>query len=110
MHRDLPPNWMLVKAGLFVVLATLAAGFLLWQDPSWTTAMCVTALMWSSCRAYYFLFHALQNWIDPRFRYTGLLDLMRAWRARHTSRWSRWPTSPRWADGDEPKHTGEPRN
>ncbi len=73
---DLSPRWMLVKAGLFLALASLAAAFLLWQNPDWTTAACLGALTWGACRAYYFLFHAIQHWIDPRFRFRGLVDAL----------------------------------
>ena len=80
---DLSPRWMFVKAALFVVIGLLSAGFLLWQNPSWATAACLCALVWASARAYYFLFHAVQHWIDPDFRYRGLLDLCtRPWRRR----------------------------
>src|SRR5262245_11979105 len=77
MSHDLSPPWMFVKVALFAVIALLAGGCLLWQNPTWTTAACVLALTWAACRAYYFLFHVLQHWIDPTFRFTGLIDLLR---------------------------------
>ena len=75
---------MVVKAGLFLLVGGLAAAFLLAQHPTWTTAACVASLGWASARAYYFAFHVLQHWIDPTFRFTGLVDLLRhRWRRRH---------------------------
>ena len=85
MPTDLTPRWMLVKAALFVVLAVLAGGFLLWQVPTWTTAACVLALVWASSRAYFFTFHVVQHWIDPGARCAGLLDFVRRWRRRRIS-------------------------
>jgi hypothetical protein len=96
MRTDLSPAWMLVKVVLFALLAALAAGFLLWQLPDWRTAACLAAFAWASCRIYYFLFHALQHWIDPTLRYTGLLDLLHHWHHQRTCWWSYWPTQRRW--------------
>ena len=31
--------------------------------------------LWAACRSYYFAFHVLEHWIDPGFRYRGLIDL-----------------------------------
>jgi hypothetical protein len=81
VRNELTPRWMMVKAALFVLLGGLAATFLLWQHPSMATAACVASLVWASARAYYFAFHVLQHWIEPGFRFTGLLDLLRhRWR------------------------------
>lgn len=76
MRSDLPVPWMFVKAALFVLLAALAATALLLQRPSWSTAACLTALIWASARAYYFAFHVVQHWIDPHFRFRGLVDFL----------------------------------
>jgi hypothetical protein len=101
MRTDLSPPWMLVKVVLFALLAALAATFLLWQHPDWRTATCLVAFGWASCRIYYFLIHALQHWIDPTLRYTGLFDLLGHWYRQRTCWWSRWPTQRRWQDLDE---------
>lgn len=73
MNRDLPVPWMFAKLLLFVLLAGLAATCLLLQHPSWTTAAGLGALIWASARAYYFAFHVVQHWIDPEFRFRGLV-------------------------------------
>ncbi len=30
--------------------------------------------IWGFCRAYYFAFYNIQNYIDPRYNYLGLID------------------------------------
>ena len=83
MGPDLPPRWMFVKAALFVVLAIGASAVVLLRDPQWTTAACLAVIVWASARAYYFAFHVVQHWIDPGYRFAGLIDLARwCWRRR----------------------------
>ena len=30
--------------------------------------------IWGFCRAYYFAFYVIQHYIDPSYRYSGLID------------------------------------
>ena len=30
--------------------------------------------IWSFCRAYYFAFYVIEHYVDPAFRFAGLLD------------------------------------
>lgn len=86
MNPDLPVRWIFVKAGLFVLLAVLAGGILVLQHPTWTTAGCALVLGWASARAYYFAFHVVQHWVDPEFRFRGLVEFAAWWRARRRRR------------------------
>lgn len=86
MNPDLPVRWIFVKAGLFVLLALLALAVLVLQQPTWTTAGCAIALGWASARAYYFLFHVVQHWVDPEFRFRGLVQFVLWWRSRRRRR------------------------
>lgn len=72
MNNMLTPRWMLVKAVLFLVLATIAGGFLVWQNPTWTTATCVGVVAWACSRAYYSAFYVIERYVDPSFRFAGL--------------------------------------
>ena len=33
--------------------------------------------LWAACRCYYFAFYVLHHYVDPSFRYSGLLSLVR---------------------------------
>jgi hypothetical protein len=83
MQNLLTPRWMIVKAALFVVLAVAAAGILVVQQPTWTTAACAGLLAWSASRAYYFAFYVIGRYIDPSFRFAGLASAaVWLWRRR----------------------------
>ncbi len=83
MQNLLSPRWMITKAVLFLVMAGLAAFVVLGNRPSWVNAGCLLLIGWSCSRAYYFAFYVVQHYVDPTFRFSGLLDFFRwSWRRR----------------------------
>ena len=74
--------WMWIKVALFLVIGVVAAGLILAQLPDWRVAVLLVLAIWAFCRAYYFAFYVLEKYIDPSFRFAGLISL-----ARHV--WSR---------------------
>ena len=46
MRNLLTPRWMLIKTALFLVLAAMAGGLLVAQEPTWTTVVCVVVVAW----------------------------------------------------------------
>lgn len=90
------PKWMYLKAGLFLIIG-LVCGVLLYAGaPHWRTAILAVLLVWSMCRAYYFAFYVIGRYIDPKFKYSGLISCFR-YLARHRrfSRPALPQTSPR---------------
>lgn len=76
--RDLQnPRLMYFKAILFLVIG-MTSGFLLWtQVPTLLTFLLVVLVAWSFSRAYYFAFYVIEKYIDPKYRFAGLLDFIR---------------------------------
>ena len=75
--RDLTSKRLIVAKGLmFLGLAASAAALLLLESPSLRMAVLLAVLVWASCRFYYFLFYALQRYVDPDLRYAGMLALL----------------------------------
>lgn len=76
--RDLSSKRLIVAKGLmFLVLAGVTATLLLLEAPSLRVAAAlIVILVWASCRFYYFLFYVLQHYVDPGYRYAGLLALL----------------------------------
>jgi uncharacterized RDD family membrane protein YckC len=68
------PRLMYFKAILLLVIGGMS-GFLLWlQSPSFMTILLVLLVAWSFARAYYFAFYVIQKYIDPSYRFAGLID------------------------------------
>ncbi len=85
--RDISSKKLIVAKGLmFLGLAAGTATLLLLETPSLRTAVLLAILVWSSCRFYYFLFYVLQHYVDPSFRYAGLLALLGQIRRSRSSR------------------------
>ena len=81
--RDLTsPRLMILKALLFVALGAAAAGILLWDSPAWRTAALLAIAIWAFARAYYFAFYVIERYIDPSYRFSGLISAIRYLRSR----------------------------
>lgn len=70
------PRWMYLKAILFVFLGTISAVLLFTENPTARTAFLIGLVAWSFSRAYYFAFYVIQKYIDPEFRFDGLLSVV----------------------------------
>ena len=77
LSDDLSPKWIYCKGILFGVLAMLAAMIILIRVPSVEIALLLAVCVWASCRAYYFAFYVIENYVDGDFRYSGLIDFAR---------------------------------
>lgn len=76
--KDLTDKRLLfLKGGLFLILGLLAASMLLLQTPNWTSTVLLAVAVWAFCRAYYFAFYVIENYVDSGFRFSGLLSFLR---------------------------------
>jgi hypothetical protein len=62
---------------LFVTLAALAGLGVVLEHPTIKTLVLLALCVWAAARAYYFLFYVIQHYIDPDYRYSGLISLVR---------------------------------
>lgn len=70
-------RWIVAKGILFAVLALFAGGLqILTEESLWQETVMLVICVWASCRFYYFLFHCLQNYVDPGLKSAGVMDLM----------------------------------
>lgn len=61
-----------LKGVAFLAIAVTACVLLLVDSFSIRTALLLVLAIWASCRAYYFAFYVIQNYVDPQFRFSGL--------------------------------------
>jgi hypothetical protein len=69
------PKWMTAKASLFLVLGLLSGALLFVEHPTMKVALLLTLAVWSFCRCYYFAFYVIEHYIDPSYRFSGLLSV-----------------------------------
>lgn len=77
--KDLTPRWIIVKAVLFFVLGVLAAVMIIVSNPDWRTAVLLAVAIWSFCRLYYFAFYVIERYVDPAYKFSGLISFLRYW-------------------------------
>jgi len=71
------PTWIKAKGLLFLLLGILASALLLADHLTVRTTVLLALAVWSFCRFYYFAFYVLERYVDPAFRFSGLLSLAR---------------------------------
>jgi len=71
------PKWMYLKAVLFVLMGGCCFALLLMANPSITTAILLIVMGWSFSRAYYFAFYVIGKYIDPQYKFSGLISFSR---------------------------------
>ncbi|MCA9149210.1 MAG: hypothetical protein KDA92_07930 [Planctomycetales bacterium] len=67
------------KGILFLALGLLAAGLIVLQSAGirLRTTMLLVIAIWAFCRAYYFAFYVIERYVDPSYRFAGLLHFAR---------------------------------
>jgi hypothetical protein len=75
-------KWIVVKGLMLLLISAATATLIVLENPSLRAAALIILLVWSTCRFYYFLFYVLEKYVDPNFRYAGLIALMAALRRR----------------------------
>jgi hypothetical protein len=71
------PAWIKVKGFLFLLLGTLASVLLILENCTWKTILLLLLAIWCFCRFYYFAFYVIEKYVDPSYRYSGLISLLR---------------------------------
>jgi len=71
------PNWIKAKGFLFLLLGLLSGGLLFFDHPSAKVGLLLIISIWSFCRLYYFCFYAIEHYVDPGFKFSGILAFAR---------------------------------
>lgn len=71
------PAAIYAKGGVFFLLAVTATSLLLFENFSLRFALLLSIAIWSACRSYYFAFYVIEKYVDPSFKFAGLIDFCR---------------------------------
>ena len=78
LTRDITsPRLIYLKGLLFLITGALAAALLIAEKPTLKVALLVVLAIWCFARAYYFAFYVVQHYVDPGYRFAGLIDFAR---------------------------------
>ena len=71
------PFWIKIKGLLFLLIGIIAAILIICDEPNWKTAMLLALVIWSFCRFYYFAFYVIEKYVDPGYRFSGLMSFVK---------------------------------
>jgi hypothetical protein len=76
--RDLSdPRWIKLKGFMFLLLGLGSATLLIIQCPTIQVVAPLLICIWAFCRSYYFAFYVIEHYVDPGFKFSGLLAFLR---------------------------------
>lgn len=67
-------RWIKFKGLLFLFLGLVSAAFLFFERPTLRATALIVVTVWSFCRFYYFAFYVIERYVDPSYRFSGLLS------------------------------------
>lgn len=71
------PFWIKLKGLLFLFIGIAAFVLLFLDSPTLRTAVLLAMAIWSFCRAYYFAFYVIEKYVDPTYKFSGLISFAR---------------------------------
>lgn len=69
-------TWIKVKGILFLFIGIVSAVLILLDSLNWKTAMLLALAIWSFCRFYYFAFYVIEKYVDPGYKFSGLISFV----------------------------------
>lgn len=68
------PRLIYLKGFLFLFSGLFASGLILLENPDLRLGILLAIAIWCFARAYYFAFYVIEHYVDPGYRFAGLLD------------------------------------
>jgi len=66
-----------LKGLLFLAIGLVASILLILEMPTVRVALLLSAAVWCFCRFYYFAFYVIEHYVDPGYRFSGLISFAR---------------------------------
>ena len=72
---DIKKVWLLYLKGFLLFLTGFISSLLLvLLNLNFKTIALLLLAIWGFCRAYYFAFYVIQHYVDPNYKFSGLID------------------------------------
>jgi len=71
------PKLIYLKGFLFLFGGFIASLGLLLDSPTLRTAFLLIVAIWCFARFYYFAFYVIEHYVDPQYRFAGLMSFVR---------------------------------
>lgn len=70
-------RWIKIKGFLFLLIGIVSAVLIFLDAPDWKTAVLLALVIWSFCRFYYFAFYVIEKYVDPGYKFSGLISFIK---------------------------------
>lgn len=70
------PRLLYFKGFLFLFAGALASALILLECPTIKIAALLVIAIWCFARAYYFAFYVIEHYVDPAYKYAGILAFL----------------------------------
>lgn len=65
-----------LKGFLFLVILLFALGLIIFETRSWQITVLLLLVVWSAARLYYFMFYVIEKYVDPGYRFAGIVSFL----------------------------------
>lgn len=70
------PKLIYLKGFLFLAILLASIALILTEHFSWKTLTLLCLITWSSARLYYFMFYVIEKYVDPTYKFAGILSFI----------------------------------
>ena len=71
------PKLIYLKGWLFLAILVVSIALILLETASWRIAGLILLVAWSSARFYYFMFYVIEKYVDPNYRFAGVMSFLK---------------------------------
>jgi hypothetical protein len=71
------PFWIKLKGLLFLFIGIASDILIFIDNPTLRTAALIALAIWSFCRFYYFAFYVIEKYVDPSYKFSGLISFVK---------------------------------
>ncbi len=69
-------KWMYLKGCLFLGILMASTALILLYSFSWRVLILLCLVIWSAARVYYFMFYVIEKYVDPTYKFSGILSFV----------------------------------
>jgi len=70
------PRWIKAKGILFLCVGLVSSLLLILEHPTPSVIALLAICVWCFCRFYYFAFYVIEHYVDPGYRFSGLISFV----------------------------------
>ncbi len=71
------PGLIYLKGWLFLAILLISTSQLLFMTHDWIITVLVLLIIWSAARFYYFMFYVIERYVDPSYKFAGIISFLR---------------------------------